>query len=437
MDEGSGGGFCKKDCRRRNKGFLNVGACYCRPAVGAENPCITRVNSARPRLMRKSFLLPLLLTAAAYLMLPMPGLSASLQQKIGATQNKIAGKKRQEGVLTTQVTSYNLRIRSLQGEINGLQQRQDRVQGELNTKQAELDSIRNRLQIAQDRLTRLRARLKTAQRVLAARLVALYKDDEPDMVTVVLESNGFADLLDRADFLSRISSQDKRIITTVRDLKAQVTTQVHNLTGLERQAAAAANAIRVKRDEIASAKGTIVSRQSDLVAARDKRAGALRQIRSARHDLEGQLNKLQAKQVQALSAGVPGAGPIRKGSGNFIWPINGPVSSGFGMRWGRLHAGVDIVAGTGTPIRAAAAGTVAFTQPEASSGGYGNYTCINHGGGISTCYAHQSRFGTSAGAHVSQGQVIGYVGCTGHCFGDHLHFEVRVNGAPTDPLGWL
>jgi murein DD-endopeptidase MepM/ murein hydrolase activator NlpD len=387
--------------------------------------------------MRKSFLLPLLLTAAAYLALPMPGLSSSLQSKIGATQNKIAGKKRQEGVLTTQVTGFNLRIRSLQGEINGLQQRQDTVQSQLNTKQAELDSIRNRLQIAQDRLTRLRARLKTAQRVLAARLVALYKDDEPDMVTVVLESNGFADLLDRADFLSRISSQDKRIITTVRDLKAQVTTQVHQLTGLERQAAAAANAIRVRRDEIAAAKGAIVSRQNDLVSARNARAGVLSRIRSARHDLEGQLHDLQAKQVQALSVGVPGAGPIRKGSGNFIWPVNGPVVSGFGMRWGRLHAGVDIAVGTGTPIRAAAAGTVAFTQPDASSGGYGNYTCINHGGGISTCYAHQSRFLTSAGAHVSQGQVIGLVGCTGHCFGPHLHFEVRVNGAPTDPLGWL
>jgi murein DD-endopeptidase MepM/ murein hydrolase activator NlpD len=387
--------------------------------------------------MRKSFLLPLLLTAAAYLALPMPGLSSSLQSKIGATQNKIAGKKRQEGVLTTQVTGFNLRIRSLQGEINGLQQRQDTVQSQLNTKQAELDSIRNRLQIAQDRLTRLRARLKTAQRVLAARLVALYKDDEPDMVTVVLESNGFADLLDRADFLSRISSQDKRIITTVRDLKAQVTTQVHQLTGLERQAAAAANAIRVRRDEIAAAKGAIVRRQNDLVSARNARAGVLSRIRSARHDLEGQLHDLQAKQVQALSVGVPGAGPIRKGSGNFIWPVNGPVVSGFGMRWGRLHAGDDIAVGTGTPIRAAAAGTVAFTQPEASSGGYGNYTCINHGGGISTCYAHQSRFLTSAGAHVSQGQVIGLVGCTGHCFGPHLHFEVRINGAPVDPLPYL
>ena len=71
------------------------------------------------------------------------------------------------------------------------------------------------------------------------------------------------------------------------------------------------------------------------------------------------------------------------------------------------------------------------------NGGYGNYTCIDHGGGISTCYAHQSSFATSNGASVSQGQVIGYVGCTGHCFGDHLHFETRVNGSPVDPMGYL
>jgi murein DD-endopeptidase MepM/ murein hydrolase activator NlpD len=319
------------------------------------------------------------------------------------------------------------------------------VQVELNAKQAELDSIKNRLQIAQDHLVRLRERLAEGQRVLAARLVALYKDDQPDMVTVVLEAQGFADLLDRADFVSRISTQDHRIITRVRDLKGQVTKQVAQLGGLERQARDATIAILAKRNEIASAKGMVVSRQSDLAAARDRRAAVLAQVRATRGDLEGHLHALEGKQAQiqarlrASQAGVAigPAGPIRRGSGNFIWPVNGPIVSPFGMRWGRLHAGVDIAVPTGTPIRAAASGSVAFTQPEASSGGYGNYTCIQHGGGISTCYAHQSSFGVSGGQQVSQGQVIGTVGCTGHCFGPHLHFEVRVNGVPVDPLGYL
>ncbi|MEA2427340.1 MAG: hypothetical protein QOF37_968 [Thermoleophilaceae bacterium] len=395
--------------------------------------------------MRKSFLLSILLAAAAYLVLPMPGLSSSLPQQIGKARQKIAGKRQQEAVLTTQISGYQLRIRSLQGEINGLQQRQDTAQSELDRKQAELDAIKNRLQIAHDRLVGLEARLAQSKRVLATRLVALYKDDEPNMVTVVLEAQGFADLLDRADFVSRVSAQDNRIVTQVRDLTGQVKTQVKDLNVLEGKARVATSIILAKRNEIAAAKGTVVQRQNELAAARNVRAGALSRVRSARSALEGNLNVLVAKQakiearLRAAQTGVSvgPAGPIRRGSGNFIWPVNGPIVSPFGMRWGRLHAGVDIAVPSGTPIRAAAAGTVAFTQPEASSGGYGNYTCIAHGGGISTCYAHQTSFAVSGGQQVSQGQVIGTVGCTGHCFGPHLHFEVRINGTPVDPLGYL
>src|SRR4051812_30390181 len=186
--------------------------------------------------MRKSFLLSLLLAAAAYLALPMPGLSSSLPQKIDHTRQKIAGKRQHEAVLTTEITGYQVRIRSLQGEINGLQQQENKAQADLDRKQAELDAIKNRLSIAQDRLAKLEARLAESKRVLAARLVALYKDDQPDMVSVVLDANGFADLLDRADFVSRISTQDNRIITSVRDLTAQVTTQVKQLNGLEAKA---------------------------------------------------------------------------------------------------------------------------------------------------------------------------------------------------------
>ena len=114
--------------------------------------------------------------------------------------------------------------------------------------------------------------------------------------------------------------------------------------------------------------------------------------------------------------------------------VSGPVVSPFGPRWGRLHAGIDIASPAGTPIRAADSGRVALAGV---MGGYGNYTCIQHGGGLSTCYAHQSSIGVSQGAAVSQGQVIGSVGCTGSCFGDHLHFETRINGSPVNPAGYL
>ena len=164
--------------------------------------------------------------------------------------------------------------------------------------------------------------------------------------------------------------------------------------------------------------------------------GSIVSTRADRRDLEDHLASLEKEQakVQARLAGGPPAGPIRQGSGAFVWPVNGTFTSPFGMRWGRLHAGIDIAAPEGTPIRAADDGTVILAG---WTGGYGNYTCISHGGALSTCYAHQSRYGTSTGANVSKGQVIGYVGNTGHSFGAHLHFEVRVNGSPVDPMGYL
>jgi murein DD-endopeptidase MepM/ murein hydrolase activator NlpD len=99
-----------------------------------------------------------------------------------------------------------------------------------------------------------------------------------------------------------------------------------------------------------------------------------------------------------------------------------------------MHAGLDIAAPEGTPIRAADSGKVVLM---AWTGGYGNYTCIQHTSSLASCYAHQSRYGTSVGANVSKGQVIGYVGNTGHSFGAHLHFEARVGGSPVNPMNYL
>lgn len=384
--------------------------------------------------MKKSFWLPIALGLCAYLVLPLPGLSAPLSDRIDQKRAEIDHAKQKEGVLTTSIQSFSNRIDSLQGEIQATQNRLDRAQSSLDRQKDELLEVRDRLEVARDRLARLRSELATARRLLAARLVEIYKSDTPDALTVVLEADGFEDLLERTEFLERISDQDREITDRVRGLRDQAQDQAVELAKLEEREQLAAERILRERDQIASAQGQLVSSRDQLASARSEKRGALASVRAQKNEAMEDLASLEAEQARVAGALQGSPGPIKQGSGQLIWPVNGPIASPFGMRWGRLHAGIDIAVPAGTPIRAADSGNVVLMG---WVGGYGNYTCVQHTASMSTCYAHQSSFATSNGASVSQGQVIGYVGCTGHCFGDHLHFEVRINGSPVDPMGYL
>jgi murein DD-endopeptidase MepM/ murein hydrolase activator NlpD len=382
----------------------------------------------------------------AFLVLPMPGQSASrnLPGKIDKKKRQVAKKKRQEGVLTQTITGYSVKIRALQGDIRGYATREQQLQGNLDTKRAQVQRVQDQLQIAQDRLAKLRAQLKEATGALGKLLVARYKDDQPDVLTVILESNGFGDLLDRTAYLDRISKQDQQILTRVRDLKKQTKKQADALAALEKQKQDAADAILAQKQQVTEARVQVVARQNDLADARGQRRTALASVQTDRHNLEGNLKELEAAQAkvqariraaaQAQGGGGGGGAPIRHGSGNLIWPVNGPIVSPFGMRWGRLHAGVDIAVPSGTPVHAAASGNVIISGWVS---GYGNYICIQHAGSLSTCYGHNSSLHVSVGQSVNQGDVISSSGCTGHCFGPHVHFETRINGAPVDPMGYL
>jgi len=362
----------------------------------------------------------------------------AIQASIGSKHAAIERARSKEGVLTTHISTLSRRIRTMGREIGSLRRRETRVERTLEARRAQLERVRVRYEEEHRRFVALRRKLRRSQRVLAARLVAIYKADQPDMLSVILESDGFSDLLVRADYMSAIGAQDSVIVDRVRDLKHESAQKRLLLVVLKSRAEVAVKEIEAKERALAEARAAIQARESDLSAARKQKFGKLGNVRAHRHDLEGDLRALQAASAQVTTqlqgAGPVPAGPIRQGGGGYVWPVNGPVVSPFGQRWGRLHAGVDIAVPAGTPIRAAAGGTVAMAG---WMGGYGQYTCIQHGGGVATCYAHQSSIGVGSGASVKQGQVIGSVGCTGHCFGDHLHFEVRINGSPVDPMGYL
>jgi murein DD-endopeptidase MepM/ murein hydrolase activator NlpD len=389
---------------------------------------------SRPRLIALIAALPFSL----WLFAPVLSDGAPISSRIEEKRRQIEQKKQRERVLTTTIEGYTERIDVLQGDISTLQARQVAIEADLSRKRAELASLQDRLREERIRLVQLRARLAEARAALSDRLVQLYMADKPDVVTVILEADGFADLLERTEFMQRVSQQDARIIERVRAAKLEAIATEKKLDALEARQRDVTALVARRHEEVVQIKDSLVARRDEFAEVRADKHQALVSTREDRRHLEDHLvslEKEQAKiQARLAGAGPIGAGPIRQGSGAMIWPVNGAFTSPFGMRWGRLHAGIDIAAPEGTPIRAADSGTVALAG---WTGGYGNYTCVSHGGAVNTCYAHQSRYGTSVGANVSKGQVIGYVGNTGHSFGAHLHFEVRVNGAPVDPMGYL
>jgi peptidoglycan DL-endopeptidase CwlO len=381
-------------------------------------------NSSRRRPAAAALAMAALVALAVALFDVAPADAQDLQSQIDAKQSELSNAQDQKGVLTTEIDHFSTKIEQLSGEVAVLRNREAIVEQELHEKQQELDT-------EHDALVALRDRLHRSLNVLSNRLVEIYKSDAPDTLTVLLEADGFGDLVERFEYLKRIEEGDSELVDRVRTLRNETEDTVVKIR-------AARDEIAAKQAELQRTRVALESQEAELESARDQRQQLLSSVEDHIEHLEGDLGDLNNQIEQQLSAtsstGALPAGPIQSGSSGLIWPVNGPITSPFGMRWGSMHEGVDIGVPAGTPIRAAKAGTVAIA---AYTGGYGNYTCIEHGGGLSTCYGHQSSFAVSAGDSVSQGEVVGYVGCTGHCFGDHLHFEVRVNGTAVDPMGYL
>jgi len=254
---------------------------------------------------------------------------------------------------------------------------------------------------------------------------------------VILESSSFQDALDQIHYLQAIARQDNRIAAEVAVARDEVRVARERTKKVRARVHAETQVVAVRTQQQRGVRDQLLASQSRLSNRRSKQKSALASTREQEKIWISEANALAAEDAGIrgqLAAAQGGATDTVPSSQGLIWPVSGPVTSPFGYRWGRLHAGIDIGVPYGTPIHAAASGTVVLAG---WTGGYGNYTCIDHGGGLATCYAHQSSYAVFGGAQVAQGQVIGYVGNTGHSFGAHLHFEVRINGTPVDPLGYL
>ncbi len=368
---------------------------------------------------------------------------ASLDAKLAAVQAKIAQAHARESHLSSQIGGLTTQIHSLETQVGDVSSKLSALQADVALHQKRLDKLNELFHLQTLRFRYLRREYTISVQRLDQRLVTIYKQNNPSTLDVVLAARSFQDVLDQLDYLGAIAAQDKRVATQVGTAKRAVIAARAKTAKVRQGVQQEARVIDARAQQQAILRGELLSSRDRLATARAAKSHTLVATKAQEQAeiqesvaIQASSAAIEAK-IQAAQNGsstgstTTAATPSAAG---LIWPVSGPITSPFGMRWGTLHPGIDIGVPTGTPIHAAAAGTVIYCG---WMEGYGNLVVIDHHDGIATAYAHQSQITASCGENVEQNQVIGYSGCTGYCTGPHVHFEVRVNGTPVDPLGYL
>ena len=364
------------------------------------------------------------------------GEKARVDARIAALEHEIGAAKEREGVLTSQLSAVAGELRSAQAAVAEAQGRVEQLEGRLAAERAELERLTTLLRTQTRRLVRLQTEYARAVEILEQRVRAIYMEQPPDVLSFLVSASSFSDVIDNMELFNRIGLQDQEIARLVGEAKARAAAERAATARTRRLTAATVEAIAARTSEAREARDELVANRDVLLGARRLKASALAAARETREEHVAEVEALEAESA-ALTArlqaqGTTSTGPVS--SSGLVWPVSGPVTSVFGMRWGRMHTGIDIAVPTGTAVQSSASGTIVHAG---WNGGYGLLVVIDHGGGLATAYAHNSSVLVGVGQAVEQGETVALSGSTGHSTGPHVHYEVRVNGVPVDPLLYL
>lgn len=353
--------------------------------------------------------------------------------------------------LQDQKKEIDSQIKDKQSDLEDNKSSQNQAQAQLDTINASLDTVQSEitrlygeLAVAEDNLAkqqdeydRIKAQLEQSQIDLQTRVSAIYKNGDVSYLDVLFSSENIQDFISGFIFLSKIVEQDQKIIDSIQENKVLAE---EKLNELERT-----------RNDILALQQQKEAEEAEYAKQAEAKVALLDQLESEQAALEKEIDEMAAQSnsiaseinsyFSTLSADDPGY--TYTGSGVFTWPlsISGTLTSNYGYRIHpisgkrKMHTGLDLAAPAGTPVLAAESGTVIAVK--ILSTGYGHHVIISHGSNLATLYAHMSSINVSVGQTVSRGQQIGGVGTTGASTGNHLHFEVRVNGSHVSPWGYI
>jgi len=361
-----------------------------------------------------------------------PGVFATDTQSSGSTaddlRNNLSDVQNQLGQAQGEYDAAVKELKGLDASIKTLEGQIQDTQNEIDTLQGQIDENNALLQSLLEQIVALEAEITDQNSQLNQRLRVMYETGDQSILSVLLNSESFVDFLSNIEMVQRIHESDKAFLAELQAKLDDIEAKKAEADQIKETLDAQNTALHEKQDKQNADKASL--------AAAQKRAQAIRDQAAADVDrLEKESVKIKNELANMTSQWGDYAG------GKMAWPVIGPITSPFGMRihpiTGQytMHTGIDIGVSSGTPVHAAADGIVYFAGW--NTGGYGNLVMLDNGSGIVTMYAHNSSFAVSKGQVVSRGDVIAYSGSTGNSTGPHVHFEVRVNGVPENPMNWL
>ncbi len=380
---------------------------------------------------------------------------SQLQQDAGSAATDIGVRDAAAERAALALLQLNVKVTAARNSLASANRDLAKAQTVLAAKRDELAQAQSDERAAQAQVTAATAKYDQARDQLEVMLRSAFENGVGGDLDALMDGGTPDQLADRVGLLDQLSATRQHRLKGLAASKDELTRKEDVLTAARQRAQSAVtgadqefDAVSADQNRAQDAAAQLVSLQHQQQTAFSKAKSAAAAAQKKYADLQASSERLQ-EVLAARAAGETGTIPLSTGdpgaesAGGLVMPTTGVYSSGFGYRTDpfgggtTFHAGQDIAAPTGTPIVAATAGTVAIVETPDQSGGYGNYTCIDRGGGFATCYAHQSVVYVHVGEVVKQGELIGLVGSTGASTGPHLHFEVRINGVPVNPLPYL